>query len=254
MRFLTTIVGALIAVLMALGTVYFWGIGQVHPKYDHPFFKSATPWLAVPVAWTLGAKPMKLPKNTIRWVDVHRNAAGVLIAAMADESRELVTLVQNTPGHERWILNILDNADSIDRQLAEVLKPWLDKQDFLIQSDIDVVLRSTKEELATVPYGSSQSDRMRFSSFLGMAPWPNGLVAATPFHGDVYISPLMWKKVRLVDPEVCEEIKRRQKSLIIGPLSTQAEWDLAQSRAPDGYYVVQPELLTAWETIAHPHP
>ncbi len=229
---------------MSLGAIYFWGIGQVYPKYDHPFFSVPTPWVAVPHDFS---QELKDHPQWIAWVDVFRDSHGTLVVDKIDSATNLVEVLKEWKGR-RIILNIKSNVEDIDRELAEFLPAYLDQSPILLQSEYDIILRSTKESLANLPFGSSQSDRLRLNSYQGMAPWPGGLLSAAPFHGDAFITPLKWKSVPLVNELLAREIHRRQKYLIIGPLMDLSELHLAQSLGADGVFITNKTLL---ETMQH---
>jgi hypothetical protein len=249
MRFIAILGGTCVIFGMILGTIYFWGLGQVFPKFDHPFFNHPKPWLVVPAAWIDDTNiNSRLGPETVFWVDVYRGPGEVLVVGSEKSTTTLEKTLTDHP-QRRWILNIKQNAMDIDRQLSQVVQPFVKTQEIVIQSEFDVVLRSTRELLANTPYGSSQSDILRFASFKGMAPWSTGLLPATPFKGDILVSPLKWRTVQLLGPEIVAEVHRRQKYVIAGPLSFLPELSQAQGLggngavAVDGYYVTTMKLL-----------
>jgi len=256
MRFAFVILGTVVASLMALGTVYFWGLSQVYPRFDHPFLEAPLPWIAVPYQWAQdtevnGPKDVTKPETLQWWVDIYRSSGGALVVNSQAGALSLHDLLAEAPPHQKWILNFKQNTEDLDRQAADILRPLASRQDFLVQSDFDIVLRATKAEFAPVPYGSSQSDRMRFRTFGGMAPWPGGLLPATPFRGDVFVTPLKWHAVSLIDDAIRTELKRRQKPLLLGPLSSRQELEQAQQLRPEGVYLTEKSLLPEWRRLAH---
>ncbi len=249
MRLISIILGTTIFVLMALAVIYFWGLGQVHPKYDHAFFKQSPPWIVVPRSFT---EEISTHAEDIIWVEVYQDSHKTLVVDKVDSQMNLAEVLTALKGR-RIILNIDSNTEDLDRQLAEFLPVYLDSTPILLQSDFDVVLRATKESLANLPFGSSQSDRLRLNAFAGMAPWSGGLLPATPFRGDVFITPLKWRAVPLINEVVAQEVHRRQKYLILGPLINQDELQQAQSLGADGYFTKEMSLLGSLHslTVAH---
>ena len=239
MKFFLILIGSVIAVFMGMGTIYFWGMGQIHPKYEHVFFTPKTPWIALPYSQE---QELQKISDAIVWMDVYRNSQSTFVVDSKDSNSSLADLLKKWSGRG-IILNINSNVEDIDRQLSEFLPSYIKNSAILLQSEYDIILRATKESFADIPYGSSQSDRMRFSVFAGMAPWPGGLISATPFHGDVYISALKWKSISLVNKVVVDEIHRRQKYVLIGPLKNEDELRQAQSLDADGYYIQNMQLL-----------
>jgi hypothetical protein len=236
MRLIGVIIGTLFAVNMALGTVYFRGLSRVHPKYEHSFFDGNQPWIVLPLSWS---KELSAYPSAIVWIDVGREKNQTLLALGADQKNETaqaLSEVISKLGDRKMILNITINGEDIDRQMLAFIKS-INKQDqILIQSEFDIILRAMKDQDANHPYGSSQSDRLRFNTFKGMALWEDGLLPATPFKGDVYISPLKWKNVSLIDEHIQNELRRRQKMSILGPLISQEEVNQAERLKPAGYY------------------
>jgi hypothetical protein len=239
MRFFAILIGSVVVMLMAFGAIHFWGLGQVYPKYDHAFFNGDKPWIALNYSQQ---KALEQNPQILVWIDVFRDAQRTLVVDSAKNELTLNDTLKKWSGR-RIILNLSSNDEDLDRQLAEFLPPYMKKSPILLQSEFDIVLRATKEILDDLPYGSSQSDRMRFNAFAGMAPWSGGLISATPFRGDVYVSPLKWKNISLVNKMIVDEIHRRQKYVLIGPLQTKEELRQAQSLDADGYYLQNAQLL-----------
>jgi hypothetical protein len=242
MRFLVILFGTVLAGFLSLGIIYFWGMGRVYPKYDHPFLAAKKPWIVLPRPLSEDSAVTKKIPEFVTWIDVYRNKENTLIVDSLQSTQPLSEVLPKLKGH-RVILNIASNVEDIDRQIVEFLAPYVSNTPILLQSEYDVVLRATKEDSANMPFGSSQSDRLRFDTFSGMAPWAGGLLPATPFHGDVYISPLKWKNVSLISPLIVQELHRRQKDVIVGPLRTTEELQQAQSLAPDGFILQNKDVL-----------
>jgi hypothetical protein len=100
----------------------------------------------------------------------------------------------------------------------------------LIQSDTEIVIKSIKEQKPLWLFGTSRSDVMKIVSFDSI-----GLGPASPFHGDVFISPLKIMNRAAFNEDVLTEIRRRKKLVILGPLLTEQEIVDARSLKPDGY-------------------
>ncbi|MFZ4405296.1 MAG: hypothetical protein ACOYOK_14440 [Pseudobdellovibrionaceae bacterium] len=153
-------------------------------------------------------------------------------SAKPAEAQTLVQALQQWP-NQRFILNIVDNVMNIHFTVINSIKDLDPDQRILIQSETDVLLRSIKERKPQWLYGSSRADLMRWLSFQSI-----GILPATPLKGDVFIVPLNYRPNKAsLNPGVIEELLRRNKKLIIGPLKTAEELVQAQNFKADGYVI-----------------
>jgi len=255
MRFLAISISTVVFLGIAAGMLYFWGMGRVFPKYEHSFFEGPRPILVVP--WSF-ENALVTNKNAILWADIYANSKDSLLVGPWGENEKnlktrddfpsldrplLVDLFRKYPGR-KFILNIVSNTTNIHAQILDVAKEMIQKKNIAIQSEYDIVIRATKESFSDLPYGSSQSDRLRFNAFQSLAPWPGGLLPATSFRGDFYFAPLVWRKIPMMSPDIVNELHRRQKIILLGPLFSKSDLERAQSLGVDGYLVGDESLTT----------
>ena len=191
-------------------------------------------------------------KSDFIWIDVVRSQEQNLygITKPIDLSKkhwsdqELTTLgfaqlkdILAQTSDRNLILNLMSNADGIDLQISDLIGTS-GKGRIMIQSEYDILMRSIKKLQPLWLYGSSQGERVRFRTFESL--W---ILPATPFQGDVYVGPFKQKNVELLTEKVAQEIKRRGQKMIIGPVQTLDEYNLALRLGADGVFIDQEELL-----------
>ena len=243
MRVIYITAGALFTVLFILLAVRMNGLSKNYEMYPNQFYENKTPWVIRP--WN--KLPSVVDSSLVIWVDIGLDSAGVL-KALPWEKRtakskdtvegaiDLAELLQRHP-ENRWILSINQNEMDIDRKIAAFDHSKLEGK-ILIQSDVDVILRSIKELKPRWSYGSSSADRLRFRMF--ESAW---ILPATPFKRDVYVGPISWRKIQTITPAIVTELKRRHLKVILGPLSSQEEVKLALSLGADGIVIPDPALV-----------
>jgi len=243
-----------------MGSIFFWGMGRVFPKYEHPFFQGNKPWIILP--WSFQDSIQK-KKEVIIWADVYSTSNDTLMVGPWGENEKnlkyreeivskdrplLVDLLKKYPDR-KFIINIVSNTMNIDSQILSATQNMIQRKNISFQSEFDIVLRSMKETFADLPYGASQSDRLRFNTFKSIAPWEAGLLPATPFRGDFYFAPLTWRKISMIDAQIVNEIHRRQKHVIIGPLKTIEDLKRAKGLGADGFLFENESLFKNYTTL-----
>jgi hypothetical protein len=258
MRLLAIIIGCVSTLFIALASVHFYGLGLRYKPFEHKFLEVKTPWIVT--GWEQSFFLEKNPE-IILLATVYKDGNGTFLIApsrekmmkSADREQEpsparplLSEFLQKFPT-QRLVLVIVDNVEDIDRQLDAMLTKESRTERILIQSDYNLVLESLKKLQPLQLYGSTAADIMRFKSFLSI-----GILTAVPFKGDVYFVPLKLKNRDTVNKDIRDELARRHKKLIIGPLETTEEIEQALSLEADGVYVENPEL--ALQLLSHkPH-
>lgn len=141
---------------------------------------------------------------------------------------EVGTFLQRYP-QQRFILNIQDNADSIHTAILKLLLDFKSEKRVLIQSEIDVVIKSLRVEQPTWLYGSSRPEITRILSLQSL-----GLESVPSIRADVWITPLKYKGREIFNEGLERELHRRFKKVFIGPLENLGEATEAQPYKIDG--------------------
>lgn len=246
MRLLLTTIATFILLAMVILTARFWGLSQWPATFDHPWFAFKTPWVVTTLNHIDNSRP-----NVILWINVLRSTDRKLFALRdrIDASQTKFTSDQLMAKGERLdavlaryanrnlVLNILSNEEDIDVQVSELVGKTGEGR-ILLQSDFEVILRSVKKLQPLWLFGTSQADRVRFATFESL--W---LLPAIPFKGDVYIGPFQQKGIPIFNEEIAEELKRRGKKVILGPLESKEQYEQALRLGVDGVFIDQPELI-----------
>lgn len=130
---------------------------------------------------------------------------------------------------QKFILSLKSNASDIHKDFMQLMEKLKLEKQILIQSDFDVVLKSIKEEKPMYTFGSSLSEVMRLKTFATIFLEPS-----VSMKGDTFISALTYKGRPLVTQQIVDEVKRRQKLVFLGPLTSEVEIEQAKKFNPDG--------------------
>lgn len=242
-----------------------WALMIPSQRFEHAFLSGPPlPYVAVRVDNAEEAQSARaLLSNVIFWLDLRLTADGEFLILNPEVVPQALTL--EALGADKWkgphlyryseaelrlvfpqavrlkdflaafpeqraILNVIDNTDDVHTKLIELVGPFKPDERFLFQSDTDIILKSLKEKKPLWLYGSSRSDLMKILTFESI-----GLEAASPFRGDVFISPLRIMGREAFNEGVLREIRRRHKDIFIGPLFSADEFEKAQHLMPEGF-------------------
>ncbi len=156
---------------------------------------------------------------------------------------EVRTFLQSFP-QQKFILNIQDNAQNIHMAVVNLLKETNSSSRVLIQSDIDVVIRSIREEQPTWFYGSSRPEITRILSLQSL-----GLEMVPAIRADVWLSPLRFKKRPIFNETLAREVHRRFKKVFLGPLGSLEDIFDAQRYIPDGLIFSDLQIFKEFQKI-----
>ncbi len=248
--------GTLLIAFIAYMTIRIWGQGQRFTPFESSFYASnsllntgSEPMLIV--GWEQNFLLQKRP-DLILWVDVYRaNNQTILVKPWTDRNKPKKLQEQiATPARPllkdlllqfpktRFVVNCNDNVQDIQIQLAQVIDQAHASERVLLASEYNTILLSTKEISPMIIFGSTVADLTRLKTFESM-----GLLAAAPFKGDVFFSPLVYHGRAAVDSDIVQEMKRRFKKVILGPLATKEDVAQAKSYQPDGFFIEDPFLI-----------
>ncbi|MGZ3742559.1 MAG: hypothetical protein ACXVB1_06115 [Pseudobdellovibrionaceae bacterium] len=262
MRVLFISAVSIIVLFVVLLISRLWGMGQQYPVFHHPFFDTApSPLIIVKVSTEKQLQEVNQQKpDAAFWLYVETtNDQKIIVFAhdlqakemsietyrgpkplayslqqlqkLRPETRELKEVLKRFPT-QKFVLNILDNVTGIHTGLADVLTDLSPEKRILIQSNYNVILTSLKALQPFWLYGCSQADLMRFLTFESM--W---LLPTTPFKGDVYIAPFTLMGRPAFHESTLEEVRRRNKKIILGPALDKREFDDALRLKADGIII-----------------
>lgn len=247
-----------------------WGLGQSYPPFEHAFTSKPTPWVGVWIENTeqalqvskqvpdailmipvrvskdfklfvmdgskdhdflkhLAEEQTKHPQTQIlkgsRLSDYDLNT----IESFFGTQLKLEDLLKAFPSN-RFILHVLDNAEGVHVVLRDALKPLLINDKILINSDADVVISATKEQVPEWLYGTGHGALMRLMTFQSLHLEP-----AVQLKEDVAVAPLTILDRPAINQEVVNEVHRRNKKVILGPLINAEQMSAARQMNPDGF-------------------
>lgn len=228
-------------------TIFFWGLGRTHTEFSNAFLEQKAPWVIVP--WDqIGAmrplldadSPEKKSLSIVIWSAVRKNEKKTLEAVgFSPEQKQEFAEWINQVKADFLVLEVTSNVENIDTDLNQLLPPAWDGR-VLIQSEYEPVLVQMHVRRPLFAMGTSAPDRMRLLTFDSI-----GLVASVNFAREVFVTPLESGNRVMVRPSIVEEIRRRRRKVILGPLKTEADVVQASEFGPDGYFIVSEDAARA---------
>ena len=270
MRLLFISLGTLFVFGILLLMTRFWGLSQGYQAFAHPFLEPAKPWQAVRVFDLKTAETLvQKKKDVIFWLDLAKTQDHQFLVINPDRRIDLTPELMKDAYHgnktyfydlqvlrkvydkelllneffekfptTRMILNVRDNAMVVHTTLADLINEENASSRVLIQSDIELVLKTIKELQPLWLYGTSRSDIMRLLNFESI-----GLLPTCSFVGDVFIAPFKIHRRAAFNAGLLDEVRRRQKTIFLGPLENEAEVLDAHGLNPDGFFYANSELF-----------
>lgn len=265
MRLLAVTFATLIAALIVFATTKFWGQSQVYLEYNHPLLKvqeepviyhsyslahledalkNTRENLFINVTNTRDQKviiiqdkplasqnsasqntaPQKIVSQTTLRTTEYRNKN-------YEEIKNEVLLLsefKNELLQRKVIFNIAENAITGHEIFVDELKKLeLIKTDsVIVMSPYEVMAKSVKELAPTLIYGTSQPEILRIKAMESIY-----LTEAATYRADVVVYPLKFYNRTFFTEELVQDIRRRHKNIIVGPIS-EAEKDEALKLKP----------------------
>lgn len=250
-----------------------WGLSLPISEFQSPFFLQTHPWQGL-VVTSLSEAEKALQKNpqTILYLNLRLSEDQVLFVQAPGFFEQTLmemkwdpkdyrgkktyeypfeVLKKQFPGlnpvddflkkfpQERFILNIIDSATDVHKVVVQTLEKNQVGPLVLIQSDTDVILKAIKEIKPLWTFGTSHAEIMRLLTFDSI-----GVVAATSMRSDVYVSPLRIKDRSVFNSLLNEELHRRKKKILLGPLTNEQEAKEAQAYVVDGFIYTSLDSLS----------
>jgi hypothetical protein len=250
MRVLQLTIGTGVLLFMLFMSIRFWGEGQSHRPFDSAFWHKDQIDSLIVIPWEQNFFLEKHP-DWILWVDVYRGEnENLLVKPWADRDVPvkkleknsnparplLIDLLKKFP-NTRWIINCNDNVENIHLQIVKIIEETKVTDKVILQSEFNTVLTSTKEKAPMLLYGSTIADLTRLKVFDSL--W---LLPAAPFKGDVYFGPLNYLSRPTINRDIAQELKKRFKKIILGPLKSEEEMRAAKELGADGFFLADPLL------------
>lgn len=133
----------------------------------------------------------------------------------------------------RPILIILnENKMEIHARFFEFFKSIMDYKNIIFSSQYPVINKLVKEKQASWQFTTPDSEWLRLTLFKGI-----GLIHVPDMQADIWFSPLFHGKNLVVDQEVIEEMKRRERQVIIRDIKSKEEFELAKSLGVDAVVI-----------------
>jgi hypothetical protein len=270
MTALKVTIGVLILCISALFSLRFYGLSQHVQAYDHPTMKIPTPWV---IAW--GGDTEVAPSHSraaltsaseldsvMLAVNIRMNAEKHFFAIpegfdVSNQSDDDVKKIALGKGGEPMSLETIlqlysatpillwigDNIENIDLRLEPIIRKRGNLGKIIIHSEFDNVVKSLKKLVPQLLYGTGVGQRIRMLMLSSL--W---LESVATVDGDVLISPLRERGVSSISTGLRDELVRRQKVLILGPLNDVAANDQALTFGATGYLTAMPRYLKNKQT------
>ncbi|MBC7458630.1 MAG: hypothetical protein H7235_10145 [Bdellovibrionaceae bacterium] len=250
MRLLIATIIALTVSLAFFVMVKIWGSSQPYGEYSHPYFTPATQQttqgstdalvfkILTPQSLTEGLKTEKniylniaitsdlkliiidkdyeAEKQFVKKVTAKLHSR--LFSDITDGTPNAAVLVENYKNQlkdKKIIFNMQDNPLQGTTVFVDTMKLiGLDAgNNFLFISAFDPPSKDLKSQQATYIYGTSDPEILRIKALESLY-----LIEASTFRADVVIHPLTYFKQPFFTEVLLNELKRRHKRFIIGPL------------------------------------
>ena len=235
MRIILVTIGSLIFSLIVFWTVKFWGRGLTYTDYSHPLFTYAAQKQG-PIYFTKpSAVNVESSFDTIDnlYLDVATTEDQQLVVAkkhwenkqkpiryskFSDIQSDVVRLRDVIPKltNRKFIFNLSENAQAGHMIFYDELKllGLQNGDNFIVTSPYEALAKALKEVAPAYIYGSTQPEILKITAMKSM--W---LIEALTLRADVVIHALKIKNEKFYDPTLINELKRRHKKFIVGPIS-----------------------------------
>lgn len=264
MRLLAISIGSLLVVGSILMILRLWGLSLPVNDYQSEFFHTTEPWLGFNVTTEAElTQALEKKQDVVLFFNLRVSADHVLYvqapeifeSALAHtqfkkedykgpkpSNYEFSFLKKEFPGifsiedvfqkypQQRLILNLMDNARDIHTDAVNLIRKYKLGNKIIIHSQVDVILKSIKELEPLWLYGTSQAEVTRLLSLDSL-----GVLPAASMRSDVFIVPLKIMNRPVFTESLNQELLRRKKKIMLGPLLSLEEFESAQKFKVNGY-------------------
>ena len=253
MRLILVTTGSLIVCFIIFWTIKFWGRSQIYANYQHPLF-AYSKVIQGPVFFEKPAPEMVeklLDTESNLYLDTATTEDGKLVVAKKKWDSKMKPIrysnyeniksdvillidVKEKLKKRKLIFNISENAQAGHIIFIEELKKMgLDKgENLIVTSPYEAMAKALKEEAPALLFASTQPEILKITAMKSMH-----LIEALQLRADIVIHPIFIKNETFFDSELMNEIKRRHKRFIVGPVSSAAEIESAKALNPWGVLV-----------------
>ncbi len=252
MRIIQAILASLFVCTVTFFTVKFWGLSQPYSDYKHPFYETSEvlifkkPQFAqveqvlmntndnvyLDIANTKDQKVVIVATNVDQSLDHTKDIRNKLFA---DVEKEVLPLdkFKDQLQKRKIIFNLVENAIAGHLIFTDAIKALgLEKgENFIVTTPYEVLAKSIKELQPTFLYGTTQPEILKLKAMESL-----NLIEAATMRADVLIYPLTYYKQPFYTETLQNELKRRFKKTIIGPISA-GEVEEAKKLNPLGIIV-----------------
>ncbi len=252
MRILIITAGTAFVCLILFLMLKVWGSSQAYLAYSHPFYNTANkttePVLFEKPRFSEISEVLKNTKKNI-YIDISSTKDGFILIHEVNKYqtssfrnqyfKDIKDVVLNLADfkndlkNRKIIFNLTENAIAGDKTLIEEFQKMglNDQAEILISSPYEVMSKSLKELAPTYIYAASKPEILRLKAMESFY-----LIETASVRADVIIHPLYFYKKLFFTETFVQEIKRRNKKIIIGPIP-QSEYEEALKLNPFGIVV-----------------
>ncbi len=245
MRVIFVSAGVLFVVFLCVLITKFWGKSQNFIDYKHPFTAEVPAELQF-VRPSYAKLESAINSGSPLFLDVGITSDGKLILPKAafkkpirnadySEIKDQVVLLSDVSDKlksRRIIFNILDSVIAVHQVFVQNMKEiGFDKgENFLVTSEYEQPVKTLKELVPSWLFGSSRPEILKIVAMQSMF-----VLEATTIRADFVIHPLMIRNQKFFNADLLEELKRRHKRFIVGPIEAQ---EVAEARLLHPFAVI----------------
>lgn len=235
MRIIQAILASLFVCVIVFFTVKFWGLSQPYADYKHPFYETSeilifkkpqfanveqvlmnsTDNVYLDIANTKDQKVVIVATNADQSIDHTKDIRNKLYADV-EKDVLLLNKFKDQLQKRKIIFNLVENAIAGHLIFIDEIKALgLEKgENFIVTTPYEVLAKSIKELQPTFLYGTSQPEILKLKAMESL-----GLIEAATMRADILIYPLTYYKQPFYTETLQNELKRRFKKIIAGPIS-----------------------------------
>lgn len=255
------------ALLIGFG-LRLWGMKQPTPFYDSPFFSENKPEIVARggaqsefEAYSLAAYREVLRQNpdVILGADVLLTQDKKFVVFDPDQAHRLdgEHLLRSTPfdqleskpltlrefvdefSGQRLYIELHDNVQDIHELFVAELEDLDLEHQILVRSNFDLIAKAIKESRPLWLYGSGTGERTRLMALNSLYLEP-----LMEFFSDVYVTPVLWQKRRILTPGLVAELKRRKRRIFVEGVDSAKDLAAVGDLEVDGYITRSPLWLS----------